>query len=109
MGMRCVQWWPLNIPQGGRERQTDGDVRADHPHQANLPDPLPHELLHHALQTGHEMCAVVALYTSHREAGKGRLMEKYVHIIPTKLIWPIRHPLPHELIHHVLQAGHHES
>ena len=44
----------LHITQGGREGQTDGDVRADHPHQANLPDPLPHELLHHARQTGHE-------------------------------------------------------
>jgi hypothetical protein len=34
------------------------------------------------------MCAVVAPYTSHREAGKGRLMEMYVQIIPTKLICP---------------------
>ena len=27
----------LHITQGGREGQTDGDVRADHPHQAHLP------------------------------------------------------------------------
>ena len=35
------------------------------------------------------MCAVVAPFTSHREkTGKGRLIEMYVQIIPTKLICP---------------------
>ena len=35
------------------------------------------------------MCAVVAPFTSHREkTGKGRLMEMYMQIIPTKVICP---------------------
>ena len=36
----------------------------------------------------HEMCAGVAPYTSHREAGEGRQLEIYEQIISTKLICP---------------------